>query len=101
VAAVQAWIWRCQEEELGPGYLVNRLRAGDAPPDEYLPLARAVIALNDDDQTRLHSAAVAYRWTWSWDELGGSPTFDGWDEDMLKLYVRLAVPKQDPKQERG
>ena len=79
-ATVRAWYWwtwaREQEWMDNPaGYIINRLREGDEPPDEYLEL----VQLSPEETTRLVQAWVS------------SEQYQGWPslEDDKKLH-RLA-----------
>lgn len=54
---VQAWIWRVQEKEGGPGLLVYHLKGEEEPPAEYVELAGAWLAMGEDDRETIREAA--------------------------------------------
>ena len=73
-AVVRAWYWWTwapeQEWMENPaGYIVNRLREGDSPPDEFLDLAR----LTPEETAALEKAWVHSEHTMGWPSLDGKP----------------------------
>jgi hypothetical protein len=95
-ALVQAWMWYIAAEKNlvnPPGYLVERLRAGDEPPADLLAVARVVVQLDDEDLSILQAAAKQRRWTGRW-ELDDERLEQLLDEETLEAYYRQVVKKQ-------
>jgi len=77
------WTWAPEQEWLDnpAGYIVNRLREGDEPPNEYLELAQ----LTPDETAVLKTA-----WAHS-EELNGWPSLDGNDrlQGLAPLWATI------------
>ena len=77
------WTWAPEQEWLDnpAGYIVNRLREGDEPPDEFLDLAQ----LTPDETAVLKTA-----WAHS-EELNGWPSLDGNDrlQGLAPLWATI------------
>ena len=77
------WTWAPEQEWLDnpAGYIVNRLRQGDEPPDEFLDLAQ----LTPDETAVLKTA-----WAHS-EELNGWPSLDGNDrlQGLAPLWATI------------
>jgi hypothetical protein len=85
------WTWAPEQEwmENPAGYIVNRLREGDAPPEEFLELAR----LTPEETEALESAWAHSEHTMGWPSLDGNPAL----QELAPLWARIYRSMRDQR----